>query len=468
MELHVFDRSSTFCSEPFNIHQEPERFIRVIVGYSMMSDEELGLDTFIERKVKSESVMVVDGSGKEQRLQLESQPIACQAAIVGRGTSCYPTTDGKSVAKFSWVSACRTPTEPDLLALAHTRMVKGIPRMIGHRRIIYTSALRSHLTFSKKRQIHGRLAGSNASFTSQTGSLQLSSETAEGKKRKSTDTTPESQKKSRSNSQASKLSQVYEAGDSFNSQSSLTSPATREPFVDRVLSCQATRPAGRPLARFHSVSELLRGVRDGIKVHRSLFLDGKILHRDVSETNMIITDPDENDGLFGMLIDLELGTVIVDGKNTRTGAQRMTGTLKYMAIEVLELGLSGARPDLEHTYRHDLESFFYVFLSMCINHGWAPGKAPKEDPLRSWYIGGDYRDMTIAKTGHMERGRFRKDVLGRFAPMFESAKGLALALRDSLFLLGSELRTEKPAEDESILYDQMIGAFDKAIESIDN
>lgn len=72
MELHVFNRSGTYSMEPFDIHEEPERFIRVISGYCMMNDEELGLDTFIERNGGREFVTVVDGdSGKDKRLQLE-------------------------------------------------------------------------------------------------------------------------------------------------------------------------------------------------------------------------------------------------------------------------------------------------------------------------------------------------------------------------------------------------------------
>jgi serine/threonine protein kinase len=228
-----------------------------------------------------------------------------------------------------------------------------------------------------------------------------------------------------------------------------------------VLYIQATQPAGRPLAHFTSVSELLRALRDAIKVHRSLFLDGNILHRDVSESNIIITDSDKNDGLAGSLIDLELGTIVENGKNTRTGLKRMTGTLKFMAIEVLELGMSGARPDLQHTYRHDLESFFYVFLSICVSYGWDRGKAPKIDPFRSWYIGNDYLDNMRAKRGAMERGGF-KTVPAEFSPRFEIVKDLAWSLRDVLFLRG-ELRTETPSGDASILYDRMTAAFDRAI-----
>ena len=41
-------------------------------------------------------------------------------------------------------------------------------------------------------------------------------------------------------------------------------------------------------------------------------------------------------------------------------------------------------------------------------------------------------------------------------------------LRDLLFLRGDELRVRTPDGDESILYNQMIGAFENAIESMDN
>ncbi|KAI9680931.1 MAG: hypothetical protein M1829_001011 [Trizodia sp. TS-e1964] len=42
MELWVFDRSGPFSSGPFNIHEEPEQFIRAIAGYALMSREEFG------------------------------------------------------------------------------------------------------------------------------------------------------------------------------------------------------------------------------------------------------------------------------------------------------------------------------------------------------------------------------------------------------------------------------------------
>jgi len=269
-------------------------------------------------------VTVLAHDGKDQKIELESRPIARTAAIVGRSTSCYPACDGRTVVKFSWVSAGKSPTEPELLKLANERGVKGAPRLIGYQHDTSTGAMRSPLLFSRLRRIEGRRWASgrqqhSASFSGQLASLPQSDDG--NKKRRSIDETQApNTKKSRSNSQASRLSQVQEADASFDdSQQAQTLPPTNEPFVDRVLYVQATQPAGRPLAEFSSVRQLLAALRDAIRTHRSLFLDGHIIHRDVSRWNIIITDPSENDGLSGALIDLELGAVVENGQNVRTG-----------------------------------------------------------------------------------------------------------------------------------------------------
>ena len=59
----------------------------------------------------------------------------------------------------------------------------------------------------------------------------------------------------------------------------------------------------------------------------------------------------------GMLIDLDLAKELDSGLS---GARHRTGTMEFMAIEVLEGGA--------HTYRHDLKSFFYVFLWVIIRY----------------------------------------------------------------------------------------------------
>ncbi|KAL1977648.1 hypothetical protein VTN31DRAFT_507 [Thermomyces dupontii] len=109
----VFDRSGCHSPGQFNIHTEPERFIRLIVGYTMMDKEELGLDTFMERDGDRRFIRVKH-EGTEMKLQLELEPLTRQRAIVCRGTSCFLTKapdseDWDHVAKFSWTSLRRIP-----------------------------------------------------------------------------------------------------------------------------------------------------------------------------------------------------------------------------------------------------------------------------------------------------------------------------------------------------------------------
>jgi serine/threonine protein kinase len=119
-------------------------------------------------------------------------------------------------------------------------------------------------------------------------------------------------------------------------------------------------------------SEFLEACRDFIKAHRSLYYDGKILHRDISENNIIVTDAGGEGDPRGMLIDLDLAKELNSGPS---GARHRTGTMEFMAIEVLE--------GRAHIYRHDIESFFYVFLWVIIRYGQETGGGlPKTSQLR--------------------------------------------------------------------------------------
>jgi serine/threonine protein kinase len=114
-------------------------------------------------------------------------------------------------------------------------------------------------------------------------------------------------------------------------------------------------------------------------------VNGKILHRDISENNIIITDPGEADGFAGMLISLKLAKELSSGSS---GARHRKGTMQFMAIEVL-LGYS-------HTYRHDLESFLYVLLWICARHGRDFIQNPKGQPKGTMLTGcytGSYKEI---------------------------------------------------------------------------
>ncbi|KKZ68768.1 hypothetical protein EMCG_05627 [[Emmonsia] crescens] len=226
-----------------------------------------------------------------------------------------------------------------------------------------------------------------------------------------------------------------------------------ELYDNRVLRCLVISPAGRPIYKYESPLELLMALRDAIKAHRSLYLDGNILHRDISENNIIITDPDNADGHSGMLIDLDLAKEVGSG---RSGARHQTGTMEFMAIEVLL--------NIDHTYRHDLESFFYVLIWQCARHGWGKNNHPKDSKLRAWYTG-NYEDIANAKLGHMSKAENMGFgfILREFPPKFRGVLPLCGALRDILFPYNDKGLIVGTPQDPNRLYDPIIKAYDDTI-----
>lgn len=95
-----------------------------------------------------------------------------------------------------------------------------------------------------------------------------------------------------------------------------------------------------------------------------------------------------------MLINLDVAKEL---RSWRSGARCRTGTMEFMVIEVL-LSMS-------HTYWHDLESFFYVFLWLCARCGWGQSKIVTDQStskLRAWYTG-NYEEIANAKLSHISK-----------------------------------------------------------------
>jgi len=474
MELWVFDRSGPYSSGEFDIHEEPEKFIGAIVGYAMMDDEELGLDTFTELDDTGRSITISrDAIGKEDRMQLNEVPFVKQRAVVCRGTTCFRSSDQADVVKFSWTSDKRPP-EADHLRLAREKGVEGIARLIGYQRITSISELRSGLTFSSPHRFRDGTASATASF-SQTqdqsfGPIQNLSISKTSSKRKRPGDDGGSRKRSKSNSQKSKLSQQYEATQTSGEPAVSLYESDDGKYSNRIFGCLAIAPAGRALSEFtqrpqstnsvpSAIRELLTALRDAIKAHRSLYLKGNILHRDVSENNIIITNPDETGGFTGMLIDLDLAKVLGSG---RSGARHQTGTMEFMAIEVLR--------GIDHTYRHDLESFFYVLLWICARRTWekeflcSADDRPKRNILTKWYTG-SFDDIADAKKGYMHVDDFEK-ILIEFPQAFNLVKPLCRKIRGILFPLLEDgaLFIGTPSDPPEQLYHPILKAFEDAIE----
>jgi Fungal protein kinase len=468
MEVWVFDRSGCYSPGVFDIHKDPQRFIQVIAGYAMMNEEELGLDTFIERSGDCRFIHIEqDGVEGRKRLRLESNPITFQRAIVCRGTSCYLTKVSESddwsyVTKFSWTSNKRKP-EAHLLRLARSNGVEGVATLIGYCHITSINEMRSGLTFTEpysfrsapsaassvSRSLQSQLPSGLSGSFSKLHSLSIASRSS--RKRKPVDVGRKPSKRSRLSGQRSSQRQNEVTYDVEEVQgTSLVAPNTNL-YDDRIFRCLVISPAGRAIHKYEKKSELLEALRDAIKAHRSLYTKGNILHRDISENNIIITDP-KSTGFTGMLIDLDLAKEL--GRQP-SGARCRTGTMEFMAIEVL-LGI-------DHTYRHDLESFFYVLIWQCARRGWGE-QWPTRSLLRYWYHTGDYREIASIKEGNMAV-KGLEYILEEFPPHFNCVKPLCRELRGILFPYREGLFVGTP-KDPKVLYEPIIKAFDHAIDDV--
>ena len=480
VEPWVLDRSGLYSCEKFDIHKDPKRFIRVMAGYTLMSDEELGMNTYIKEDKDGKYIMYKgEDETKETKLCLEDRPIAFQRAIVCRGTTCYQAKRQKStrwefVVKFSWRSDKRR-AEGDLLRLAKQRNVWGVARLFGHQDLESITDLRQGMEFGSPRTF--RLAAGSSFSESQSGTSGLlsglgisqrpPSSSSSGRKRKRQAEISSTQaKRSRSESGRRRFDitglieeedDIPEEVDRYSvEQPNATSLiGLADPndgsFDNRIFSCLVISPPGRPIYEIEPIKEFLEACRDIVKAHRSLYLDGNILHRDISENNLIITYGETDGEPKGMLIDLDLAKEMDSGPS---GARHRTGTMEFMAIEVLE--------GRAHTYRHDLESFFYVFLWVIIRYGQEDGMGlPKTSRLRRWYAG-TYEDIANTKRGHMDKKAF-KEIIAEFPPKFGGLKGLGEELRRALFPIREESLFTGTYHDPDKLYIPMVDAFERAI-----
>lgn len=231
--------------------------------------------------------------------------------------------------------------------------------------------------------------------------------------------------------------------------------------------CTVVTPEGRSLHRYESIPEVLYALRDAVKAHRSLYQDGWILHRDISPSNIIIpsypSTRDATDVARGVLIDFDMAK-----ENSEPyQPHQAVGTYIFQAIGVLQAYLS----DNPHTYRHDLESFFYTFLFLAVAprpnpEGENQLQLPASSVLREWNEGRLF-DKANRKIQDMESAdEFRRRIVAEFLPEFQGLGALAEKLRTILFPVNEDggicTGTDMTEQGTNTLYEAVIGAFEEA------
>ena len=160
----------------------------------------------------------------------------------------------------------------------------------------------------------------------------------------------------------------------------------------------------------------------------------------------------------GFLIDLDLAKYITNYKSS--GASERTGTQVFMAIEVL-------KGNVNHIWRHDLESFFWLFLWICATKEREPYSGRWPDPIQPWtQTPQSAENMKWAQVTNTSKF---DELLDLFHDMFHcSVKKLAGEIRKVLFPIGKTGEKEYLKHTERDAgYDKVIAAFDTCLEDKD-
>ncbi|KAG7087798.1 hypothetical protein E1B28_013739 [Marasmius oreades] len=120
----------------------------------------------------------------------------------------------------------------------------------------------------------------------------------------------------------------------------------------------AFREVGKSLSKFSNLAEFVGALRDALKAHQTAYEKLHILHRDISDANILIFNG------RGLLIDWEFSKVYVPGIPREPRQNERTGTWQFISARMLQLG---GQP-VQHTLFDDLESFFHVLCWVAIQY----------------------------------------------------------------------------------------------------
>ncbi|KAI1382494.1 uncharacterized protein F4822DRAFT_423556 [Hypoxylon trugodes] len=342
------------------------------------------------------------------------------SCIVGRATTCwkaYPEGDPSTmlVIKDSWQFPERD-VEGELLREATEKGVCNVARYYYHETIRVDGSVDDIQLGIRK----GLDITKASNYKAQNLNTPRTSQISQGSKRSSSQIGAPlpSSKRSRSESPVKR------------------DPVHPSPPLNRIHRRVIVRDYGQNIYKASSCVALLAAFESCIQGHKSL-LEAGILHRDISINNIMINEDGSNPS--GFLIDLDLAIKVQ--REGASGAKGKTGTRAFMAIGVL-LGE-------QHSFMHDLESFFWVLFWICIHYN-GPNEDIGRTEFESWNYESDGNLAGLKKGMVSDEGDFIKTTEECFTPYYQPLVPWVNRLRRVVFPNGN--RWQK--EDET-LYPRM-------------
>lgn len=142
------------------------------------------------------------------------------------------------------------------------------------------------------------------------------------------------------------------------------------------------------IACMHSLLGLLTSTDIISLGHHRLWVNG-IHHGDISYNNLMYNTSTKTNKPVGIVNDFDLATWV----NHSTTNNNCTGTIPFMAIDLLDGGLDGCTPRL---YRHNMESFVwllaYITVAEVVYKDHTIEISPPPQGVNTWFMDYDFRD----------------------------------------------------------------------------
>ncbi|KAK7421733.1 hypothetical protein QQZ08_009821 [Neonectria magnoliae] len=412
MRVWEFDRLGGIASEQFDINKKDGglQLVTTILGFLWMNEDGLGFDPTIITS-GGEQYIKIERDGQIERLIIDAvmKRVRC---IAGRATTCWKAhREGDPltplVIKDSWQYTDRDE-EGILVQEATEKGVVNVARYYYHETVRVRGAddevrsnVRKGLDITKATNYRpGRpMLPSSASASSVSRNGRSSSA---GVKRPSSETDAALPPSKRSCSASS-------------------TKVSTEVLANRVHRRVVLCDYGKPIYKASSRAALLAALEGCIIGHESLRKAG-LLHRDISINNLMINEDDDNPSWPSFLIDLDLA--IKEQREGASGAKGKTGTRAFMAI--------GALLGEQHSFMHDLESFFWVLFWISIHYN-GPDKSRVVPRFEKWNYA-DTEELAGMKLGVVAKEAiFMKTITDNFTPYYEPFIPLLNGLRKIVF-----------------------------------
>ncbi|KAF3346064.1 mRNA export factor rsm1 [Verticillium dahliae VDG2] len=419
MRVWAFDRVGGIASEQFDINKDGRRFVFTVLGFLWMSDEELGFDSTIVT-ANHERFIEIKRNGSRERIIIDEVMLRARC-IAGRATTCWKAhpeghPETVLIIKDSWQYTERDD-EGDLLSEVTEKGATNVARHYHHQ-TVQIREMDDDIQNNVRRGLD-----ITAATNYRPGCTVPPSDVP-------TTHTPRKGCSSSSRKRPSSQTDSPLPPSKRSSSVSPTKPAAGLP--NRVHRRVILRDYGKPIYKASSRSALLAALAGCVDGHESLYKAG-ILHRDISIYNLMINEDRDNPSWPSFLIDLDLA--IRTGRGGASGAKGKTGTRAFMAI--------GALLGEQHSFMHDLESFFWVLFWTCIHYN-GPDKGRVVQEFDKWnYV--DMKELAKLKLGTVAKeGMFMETATDHFTPYYKPLIPWVNRLRRQVFPM------DKPWEREDM------------------